>query len=111
MTGISIIFLYPFFFFFFFFFNSQLQDVRPPTIICPSSISVSTDLGKATAKVCLPKAAASDNSGQQPTITTSVGAESKDFIAQSTPHQVVYTARDAAGLESKCTLQITVSGQ
>ncbi|XP_027046383.1 sushi, von Willebrand factor type A, EGF and pentraxin domain-containing protein 1-like isoform X1 [Pocillopora damicornis] len=89
--------------------NSYCKDVRPPTIICPSSISVSTDLGKATAKVCLPKAAASDNSGQQPTITTSVGAESKDFIAQSTPHQVVYTARDAAGLESKCTLQITVS--
>ncbi|PFX18967.1 Sushi, von Willebrand factor type A, EGF and pentraxin domain-containing protein 1 [Stylophora pistillata] len=84
-------------------------DVRPPTIICPNSISVSTDPRKATAKVCIPKATASDNSGQQPVITTSVGAGSKDFIAQSAPHEVVYTARDAAGLESRCTLQITVS--
>lgn len=89
--------------------SSYCKDVRPPFITCPQSISVATDPGKPTKKVCIPKATASDNTGQQPTITNDVGAESKEFVVSSTPHEVKYTARDAAGLTATCTLQITVS--
>ena len=72
---------------------------------------MATDPGKPTKKVCIPRATASDNTGQQPTITNDVGADSKEFVVSSTPHEVKYTARDAAGLTATCTLQITVSGK
>ncbi|KAJ7348207.1 hypothetical protein OS493_039532, partial [Desmophyllum pertusum] len=83
--------------------------IRPPSITCPNSISVPTDPGKPTAKVCIPKASATDNSDQLPTITNNAGAKSKYFIVSSVPHEVRYTATDAAGLSASCTLQITVS--
>lgn len=86
-------------------------DIRPPSITCPNAISVPTDPGKPTAKICIPKASASDNSGQSPTITNDAGAESKEFAVSSVAHEVKYTATDAAGLTSTCTLQITVSGK
>lgn len=60
--------------------------------------------------MCIPAATASDNSGVPPTVTNDVGAQSKEFAVSSTPHEVKYTARDAAGLTATCTLQITVSG-
>lgn len=72
---------------------------------------MATDPGKPTKKVCIPKASAVDNSGQPPTITNDAGAESKEFVVSSTPHEVKYTARDAAGLTATCTLHITVSGE
>ena len=86
-------------------------DIRPPSITCPNAISVPTDAGKPTAKICIPKASASDNSGQPPTITNDAGAQSKEFAVSSVAHEVKYTATDAAGLTSTCTLQITVSGK
>ncbi|XP_078371988.1 uncharacterized protein LOC144655582 isoform X3 [Oculina patagonica] len=89
--------------------SSYCKDVRPPTITCPKAISVPTDPGKPTAKVCIPRATATDNTGQPPSITNDVGADSKDFAVSSVPHQVKYTATDAAGLTATCTLQITVS--
>jgi len=72
---------------------------------------VATDPGKPTKKVCIPKASAVDNSGQPPTVTNDAGAESKEFVVSSAPHEVKYTARDAAGLTATCTLHITVSDQ
>lgn len=72
---------------------------------------MATDPGKPFKKVCIPSATAVDNTGVAPTITNDVGAESKEFVVSSTPHVVKYTARDAAGLSSSCTLQITVSGK
>ena len=88
-----------------------LSDVRPPTITCPQSISTATDPGKPTKTISIPAASAVDNSGQQPTITNNAGAQSKDFVVSSTPHEVQYTARDSAGLTSTCTLLITVLGE
>lgn len=86
-------------------------DIRPPSITCPQPISTGTDPGKPTKKVCIPQATAVDNTGQQPTITNDAGAQSKEFEVSSTPHNVKYTARDAAGLTATCTLQITVKGK
>ncbi|XP_067039280.1 sushi, von Willebrand factor type A, EGF and pentraxin domain-containing protein 1-like isoform X1 [Acropora muricata] len=88
--------------------SSHCKDVRPPTITCPQSISTVTDPGKPTKTISIPAASAVDNSGQQPTITNDAGAQSKDFVVSSTPHEVQYTARDSAGLTSTCTLLITV---
>ena len=88
-----------------------LSDVRPPTITCPQSISTPTDPGKPTKRVCIPDAVAVDNSGQQPTISNDAGAPCKDFEVSGIPHEVRYTARDAAGLTSTCALQIRVSGK
>ncbi|KAJ7392903.1 hypothetical protein OS493_008140 [Desmophyllum pertusum] len=89
--------------------ENREKDIGPPSITCPNSISVPTDPGKPTAKVSIPKASATDNSDQLPTITNNAGAESKEFIVSSVPHEVRYTATDAAGLSASCTLQITVS--
>ncbi|KAJ7392909.1 Sushi, von Willebrand factor type A, EGF and pentraxin [Desmophyllum pertusum] len=89
--------------------ENREKDIRPPSITCPISISVPTDPGKPTATVSIPKASATDNNGQLPTITNNAGAESKEFIVSSVPHEVIYTATDAAGLSASCTLQITVS--
>ncbi|KAJ7392959.1 hypothetical protein OS493_008200 [Desmophyllum pertusum] len=89
--------------------ENREKDIGPPSITCPNSISVPTDPGKPTATVSIPKASATDNSGQLPTITNNAGAESKEFIVSSVPHEVRYTATDAAGLSASCTLQITVS--
>ncbi|CAH3025007.1 unnamed protein product [Porites evermanni] len=91
--------------------SSYCKDIRPPSITCPQPISVPTDPGKPTKKVCIPAATASDNSGVPPTVTNNVGAQSKEFAVSSTPHEVRYTARDAVGLTATCTLQITVSDQ
>ncbi|XP_068703053.1 sushi, von Willebrand factor type A, EGF and pentraxin domain-containing protein 1-like isoform X2 [Montipora foliosa] len=90
---------------------SYCKDVRPPTITCPQSISTPTDPGKPTKRVCIPDAVAVDNSGQQPTISNNAGAQCKDFEVSGIPHEVRYTARDAAGLTSTCALQIRVSDQ
>ena len=84
--------------------------MNPPSITCPQPISVGTDPGKPTAKVQIPNASATDNSGQQPQITNDAGASQKDFVVNSTPYEVKYTAIDAAGLTSTCALQITVKG-
>ena len=84
--------------------------MHPPTITCPQPMSVGTDPGKPTANVYIPLAQASDNSGQQPTITNDAGGPRKDFAVSSTPHEVKYTATDAAGLTATCTLQVTVKG-
>ncbi|KAJ7392969.1 Coagulation factor 5/8 C-terminal domain, discoidin domain [Desmophyllum pertusum] len=67
--------------------ENREKDIRPPSITCHNSISVPTDPGKPTAK----------------------SAKSKEFIVSSVPHEVRYTATDAAGLSASCTLQITVS--
>ncbi|KAJ7392907.1 hypothetical protein OS493_008144 [Desmophyllum pertusum] len=89
----------------------RLHQHSSPSITCPNSISVPTDPGKPTAKVSIPKASATDNNDQLPTITNNAGAESKEFIVSSVPHEVIYTATDAAGLSALCTLEITVSDQ
>ncbi|KAJ7392910.1 hypothetical protein OS493_008148 [Desmophyllum pertusum] len=80
--------------------ENREKDIRPPSITCPISISVPTDPGKPTATVSIPKASATDNSGQLPTITNNAGAKSKDFVVSSVPHEVRYTATDAAGLSA-----------
>ena len=62
--------------------------------------------------VTLPEPArAQDNSGKAPTITTSVGKTQIQFSIQSQAYEVVYTARDEAGLTAQCTWYLTIKGQ
>ena len=61
--------------------------------------------------VTLPEPArAQDNSGKAPTITTSVGKTQHQFSIQSQAYEIVYTARDEAGLTAHCTWYLTIKG-
>lgn len=69
---------------------------------------MNNDAGKGTARVKLPQASASDNSGKVPTVTTNAGTAEKEFGVGS--HDVVYTATDETGNKATCTLRISVKG-
>lgn len=89
----------------------SFTDISSPVIICPSPVTYGNDPGKTFKRVTLPEAASvSDNSGKKPSVTTNLGTTQHDFHISKVAHEVVYTARDEAGLADQCTWYVTVKG-
>ena len=69
-------------------------------------------MGKKYKMVTLPDLVrAQNNSGKAPTITTSIKQKQHKFQISHNVHEVVYTARDEAGLTAQCTWYLTIKGQ
>jgi hypothetical protein len=85
-------------------FEVVVSDTESPLVLCPSSVSVSTDTGSCTAVVVLPMATITDNCGVTDVVT--VGALSAYPVGVTT---VGYTAYDASGNSASCTFEVVVS--
>ncbi|XP_033636709.1 uncharacterized protein LOC117297670 [Asterias rubens] len=97
------------------FFQVTVNDTEPPQIDCPANQTITTDLGQDFSTFALPPEAYSyDNSGDSPTITIefdnslfNVG-ESAMFSLETSTHQVLYIATDAAMNNATCWTNFTV---
>ncbi|XP_033637151.1 hyalin-like [Asterias rubens] len=96
-------------------FQVTVNDTEPPQIDCPVNQTITTDLGQDFSTFALPPEAYSyDNSGDSPTITIefdnsvfNVG-ESAMFSLETSTHQVLYIATDAAMNNATCWTNFTV---
>jgi len=97
----------------------EIRDTEPPTITCPNNITLSAATSNCSGTVTLPVPQISDScspDGLTYTIKPPFGALIKEgdsrvvtFPYSATPYDVIYTAIDGAGLESTCTIQVTVN--
>lgn len=79
-------------------------DQSPPSIVCPSNISVTAPLGSCTATVNIPSPQVSDAcSGVAQVIRTH-----PSNVFQAGSSVVTYTATDNVGLSASCSLTVTV---
>ena len=86
--------------------------MEKPEIKCPPDATYGNDVGKKYKMVTLPDLVrAQDNSGKAPTITTSIKQKQHKFDISHDVYEVVYTARDEAGLTAQCTWYLTIKGQ
>lgn len=86
-----------------------MNDVLPPSILCPANITVDVSTGCDT-MLTLPLATASDSCGSV-IITnsrTSGGADASDVYPVGST-TVEFTATDEAGLTAQCTMVVTVT--
>ena len=74
---------------------------------CPRDIRKYADWGRNYTTITWPPVIASDNSGEEPNVT-SIGVASIYYIGK---HQVFYNATDQAGNYKICTFYITVEGE
>jgi hypothetical protein len=91
------------------------SDEIAPEIICPADIIIDTDAGECFATVMLPEPTVSDNcdAGASYSVNTSwgeVGLGPHPFVPVGT-HSVIYTAIDACGNFTNCTISVTVRDQ
>ncbi|XP_033108663.1 hyalin-like [Anneissia japonica] len=89
------------------FFNLTVEDNDAPVFTNCAGLSVNgtTDVRSNVSTVSLPSLSATDNSGNQPTITD-------DYVGNIFPFgetDVVYTARDVAGNEATCIVTVTIT--
>ena len=86
-------------------FTVTVNDTQPPTVTCPSNISVSNAPGQCGAIVNYPTPTASDNC---PGVTVSGVPASGSFFPVGTT-TVTITATDASGNTGTCTFTVTVN--
>ena len=91
------------------------SDETAPEIVCPGDIIIDTDAGECFATVMLPAPQVSDNCdpGASFSVNTSwgeVGLGPHQFVPIGT-HTVIYTALDACGNFTNCTISLTVRDQ
>ena len=79
----------------------------PTLTLCPSNITMVTDLGEPTAAVNWIDPRATDNSGQSPTITCSAGSGSQFMIGET---EVVCQAVDPSGNQATCLFTVKIEG-
>lgn len=87
--------------------NVTLDDNTPPTITCPSSITVTAGIGQSSAVVTYAAPGVSDNCGALPAPPTCVPASGSSFNIGTT--NVNCTATDGAGNSANCSFSITVN--
>ncbi|MBL0018290.1 MAG: HYR domain-containing protein [Bacteroidetes bacterium] len=85
----------------------RASDLTPPTIVCPTNISVGNDNGVCGATVTFNGASATDDCGLVSVVQTSGGASGSVFGIGSTT--VAYTAVDGSGNTAACSFTVTVS--
>eukprot|EP00808_Paulinella_micropora_P028812 g3765.t1 len=91
----------------------RVTDVTPPTVTCPSDQSYNADTGLAIHAVSGWAALFSSADNVIVASSTSLPASTSFTITSRTgdndaPHQVTYSATDAAGLTTSCTVNILV---
>ncbi|XP_033637821.1 sushi, von Willebrand factor type A, EGF and pentraxin domain-containing protein 1-like [Asterias rubens] len=87
---------------------STCLDVTAPVFgdSCPSDITVTAESGQIAANVTWPEPQATDNSGEEPTITSSVDSP---LLLGEQSRMVMYYARDSEGNAGVCTFIVTVT--
>ena len=85
-----------------------VEDVTPPSLVCPSSIERLADAGATSVAVSWTLIAPTDNSNLA--VATSVNRTSGDAFAVGT-HAVGVTATDVAGNAATCVFTVTVVAQ
>ena len=85
-----------------------VEDVTPPSLVCPSSIERLADAGATSVEVSWTLIAPTDNSNLA--VATSVNRTSGDAFAVGT-HAVGVTATDVAGNAATCAFTVTVVAQ
>ena len=85
-----------------------VEDVTPPSLVCPSSIERLADAGATSVAVSWTLIAPTDNSNLA--VATSVNRTSGDAFAVGT-HAVGVTATDVAGNAATCAFTVTVVAQ
>lgn len=94
----------------------KVVDQTGPMIVCPPSVTTSTDFDACSATVLLPNATATDNCAADENITISInwtfGQGQGPFLnVPLGTHVVTYTATDDCGNSSTCTMEVTVEDQ
>ena len=85
-------------------------DVEPPILTaCPSNKTVVTDFSQPTAVVIWRDLQATDNSGQDPTVTCSTESGSQ-FTYRIGETDVICKAVDPTGNKAMCTFTVTIEG-
>lgn len=87
--------------------NPCAPDILPPSIFCPSSISVTLQSGLCETTVQLPSVTATDNCDPTVTITQIGGIANGDFFPIGT-NTVTFRAADDAGNFSTCSFDVTI---
>ncbi|KAL4219354.1 scavenger receptor [Mactra antiquata] len=82
------------------------QDVTPPTVTCPSDLSITVPQGQQQAKVTWAAISATDNSGVAPTVIQSMQS---GITLSEGQYTVTVMATDQAQLTSTCSFGITVT--
>ncbi|XP_031560698.1 sushi, von Willebrand factor type A, EGF and pentraxin domain-containing protein 1-like [Actinia tenebrosa] len=90
--------------------SAKCKDTMAPEITCPENVEVGNERGKSYARVNLPNANATDNSGKTPSIRISTpNIEAMQiFQISETATTVYYSATDDAGLTSNCSFTVKV---
>ncbi|XP_022098072.1 hyalin-like isoform X2 [Acanthaster planci] len=83
-------------------------DVTNPVISCPPTIVRYVRTATQQLSVSWPSPTASDDSGIQPTITSTPNYPTPSGTFGAGMHSVVYSARDEAGNQASCTLWINI---
>ncbi len=90
----------------------QIKDGTPPVITCPGDISVNTVSGESYGTVNLPYPEIRDNCDSDPTfiVSTSYGGigMGPHYFVPAGEHFVQYTAIDACGNTTSCTVRLLV---
>jgi hypothetical protein len=86
-------------------FTVIVRDAAPPTLTCPSDVTVSTALCNVIAMWTAPTG--SDNCGT-PTVSQ-IGGQSSGSVFQTGTHVITYRAVDGAGRSSTCAFNVIVS--
>ena len=81
--------------------------MTPPTLTCPSDVTVTATKGQQMAQATWPAIVASDNSGATPTLFQSMQS---GVTLQEGAYSVNVMATDAVGLIATCTFRVTVKG-
>ncbi|WP_217179230.1 HYR domain-containing protein [Gillisia limnaea] len=89
-------------------FTITITDNDPPTILCPANIDMEVDAGICGAVVSFETPTATDNSGQEVTVTQTAGPASGEVFPVGTT-TVTFTATDAAGNTASCSFDVTVN--
>ena len=100
--------VYKWYFITLFFFTAGGGDTINPVIRCPNAVVAYVAGGVTSTRVTWPPATATDNSGQQPSLTSNPALNSIFTLGFST---VMYTATDQSGNRATCTFPVNVIGE
>ncbi|KAJ8021040.1 Ovochymase-1 [Holothuria leucospilota] len=86
-------------------FSVTVTDNERPVVTCPANIAVDTDPGQSTGSVMWSSPTATDNSGQN----VSLSSDSQPGDYEIGGHVVTYTGEDKSGNTAQCSFNVTVT--
>ena len=91
-----------------FYYLTFILDSEPPVITCPSDIE-QKNLTEIETRVNWDRPYATDNSGDQPILSSS--RQSGDLFDVPGSYEIVYTAEDGSGNKATCSFRITLESK